>query len=198
MPDKKVGGFTNLNKDSTHPNPYRPPSFLDQFHGMHHNAYKIYRHPMEDKLLVPNPDINPLISGTFLDRILNSTWKGFVIGTFASCMDMVFIQQSVSLKTNIARWLYITPPIMMMPVSYTMTQELLARQLGDRHLTYSLSSLAPAIIWGFFSKISLLYLIFGCWYKSNKSTLFSRTKLGERHKDVHWHCLFYQFSQAQC
>merc|ERR1712012_88302 len=74
----------------------------------------------------------------------------FVIGTFASCMDMVFIQQSVSLKTNIARWMYITPPIMMMPVSYTMTQELLGRHLGDRHLTYSLSSLAPAMIWGFF------------------------------------------------
>ena len=158
MPDKKVGGFTNLNKDSTHPNPYRPPSALDQFHGMHHNAYKIYRHPMEDKLLVPNPNINPLISGTFLDRILNSTWKGFVIGTFASCMDMVFIQQSVSLKTNIARWLYITPPIMMMPVSYTMTQELLGRHLGDRHLTYSLSSLAPAMIWGFFSEL-IIYCI---------------------------------------
>ena len=167
MPDKKVGGFTefvNLNKDSTHPNPYKPPSLLDQLHGMHHSAYKIYRNPWEGKVLVPNPDINPLTSGTFLERILKSTWKGFVIGTFASCMDMVFIQQSVSLKTNITRFLYITPPIMMMPVSYTMTQELLARQLGDRHLTYTLSSFAPAIIWGFFSKISLLYLIFILWF----------------------------------
>ena len=91
-----------------------------------------------------------------MDKMLVSTWKGFAIGALASALDMVFITQSVSAKVNITRFLYITPPVMMMPISFTMTRELLDKQIGDCYTTYNLASLAPATIWGFFSKLKIL------------------------------------------
>ena len=89
MPDKQIPNqdlwiYTNLNKDSTHPNPWKPPSLIDQFSAFYHNAYKIHKHPMENTLLIPNDDLNPLKEGAFTDRLLKATYKGFVIGKLFS------------------------------------------------------------------------------------------------------------------
>ena len=167
------GFHVNLNKDSTHPNPYKPPSMFDQTFGFHHSAYKIYRPQSEKYLFEANPDINPLKRGTFMDKMLVSTWKGFAIGTIASMLDMVFITQSVSMKTNITRFLYITPPVMMLPISFTMTRELLEGQIGDCHSTYTLASLAPSIVWGFFSKLKI-----PSHFEINKKFLLFQDKVG--------------------
>ena len=78
--------------------------------------------------------------------------KILILGTIASIFDMVFVTQSVSLKTNITRWLYITPPVMMLPISFTMTREVMESVIGDCHTTYTVASLPPAVIWGFFRK----------------------------------------------
>ena len=188
VPDHKWNDnfHVNLNKDSTHPNPWKPPSRLDQCMGFHHSAYKIYRRENQDTLLVPNPDINPLKKGTFMDKMLVSTWKGFAIGALASALDMVFITQSVSAKVNITRFLYITPPVMMMPISFTMTRELLDKQIGDCYTTYNLASLAPATVWGFFSKLKILRETVPL--KSFRIFSYFRTKSSQRSPNVYWNC----------
>ena len=71
-------------------------------------------------------------------------------GALGSALDCVFVTQSVSLKTNITRFLYITPPVMMMPISYVVAREALEGLIGDRHSAYTLASIPPAVIWSFF------------------------------------------------
>merc|ERR1711878_34826 len=88
-----------------------------------------------------------------MDKMLVSTWKGFAIGALASALDMVFITQSVSAKVNITRFLYITPPVMMMPISFTMTRELLDKQIGDCYTTYNLASLRLPLSGDFSDKV---------------------------------------------
>ena len=189
IPDhtSRDGFHVNLNKDSTHPNPWKPPSMFDQTFGFHHSAYKIYRPKNEDSLFVANPDINPLKRGTFLDKMLVSTWKGFAIGTIASMLDMVFITQSVSMKTNLTRFLYITPPVMMLPISFTMTKELLEGQIGDCHSTYTLASLAPSTVWGFFRKLKISIESVRL-FEINRNSFYFRTKLDERDSNVYRNC----------
>ena len=85
MPDQQIPNqslwiYTNLNKDSTHPNPWKPPSLIDQLGHYHSSAYKIHKHPMENSLLIPNDDLNPLKKGAFTDRLMTATYKGFMFG----------------------------------------------------------------------------------------------------------------------
>lgn len=53
-----------------------------------------------------------------------------------------------------ARFLYLTPPVMAMPVSYVVSREVLAKTFGDEQNVktwpYVAASVAPAAVWGVF------------------------------------------------
>lgn len=81
--------------------------------------------------------------------------KLFFSGLFVSWMDAIYLTQSRSIKTTMARFLYLTPPVMALPVSYIVAREVLDKVPGDkgpneRWWPYLGASLAPAAIWGVF------------------------------------------------
>merc|ERR1711962_1665309 len=83
--------FENLNKHSTHPNPWKPPSMSDQF--FHHptSFYKIYKPKHEENFMKEDPTRNHMRTAPFADRLA------------VSYVDIMFVTQSLNLKTNIAR-----------------------------------------------------------------------------------------------
>ena len=77
-------------------------------------------------------------------------------GVLVSYVDIVFITQSVNLKTNVARFLYLTPPTMCIPMAYVTTREVLEHTVGDKLWTYTAAALPGAAIWGVFRKYLFL------------------------------------------
>ena len=84
MPDvHHNSGFTdyvNLNKDSTHPNPWKPPSRFDSFANYHSAAYKIYRPAWENDIFKTNVLSNPIAAGPLEERLGIYAYRGFLIG----------------------------------------------------------------------------------------------------------------------
>jgi hypothetical protein len=71
--------FVNLNKDSTHPNPWKPPSHMDQLLHNHSAAYNVYRGEQHRKFTTIE-SVNFLNDGSFFERFSRMAWRGFVIG----------------------------------------------------------------------------------------------------------------------
>jgi hypothetical protein len=67
--------LVNLNKDSTHPNPWKPRTMYER-HTIFWQPYKIYKGWPEDI----KPLYNPLAQDPFWSKIGVAAWKGFVIG----------------------------------------------------------------------------------------------------------------------
>ena len=77
----------NLNKDSTHPNPWYPPTEMERFHGIS-LPYRIFHNPR-------NP-IGPLEKGPnfleddpFLDNCRHAAVLGLKVGTVVALNDIV-------------------------------------------------------------------------------------------------------------
>jgi len=101
----------------------------------------------------PDPSKNLVNYGPFTDRLSIWAWRGFLVGCWASYLDIVFLTQSVNLTTNVARFLYITPPVTALPMAYITSREVLGAQFGhDKIWPYFFSGLAPGAIWGAFRK----------------------------------------------
>jgi len=144
--------WENLNKHSTHPNPWKPPSMADQFFQYPTSFYKIYKPDFEKSFMKEDPTKNHMRSQPFADRLATWTWRGLLGGVLVSYVDIVFITQSVNLKTNVARFLYLTPPTMCIPMAYVTTREVLEHTVGDKLWTYTAAALPGAAIWGVFRK----------------------------------------------
>ena len=73
-----------------------------------------------------------------------------------SYVDCVFVTQSRNLRTNIARILYLTPPVMTLPMAYITTREVLGSMYGEEGVwTYAAAAVVPGCIWGAFSKYNI-------------------------------------------
>jgi hypothetical protein len=77
--------LVNLNKDSDHPNPWKPRSMWEQ-HTIFWNPYKIYRGHPEDVA----PVYNHLAEDPFWTKMGVAAWKGFVFGEITSSSDYKF------------------------------------------------------------------------------------------------------------
>ena len=72
--------FVNLNKDSTHPNPWKPPNFTDQLTRTHSSAYKIYHSPWDNRIGVKDETKNKIANGPFSERLWLWGKRGFGAG----------------------------------------------------------------------------------------------------------------------
>lgn len=145
--------YENMNKNSTHPNPWGPPSMFDQMFHQHSAAYKIYRPKIEENFMKPDPTRNQFKTGPFSERFGLWTYRGFLAGLVVSYVDLVFVTQSRNLRTNIARVLYLTPPVMTLPMAYITSRELLGSVYGeDKVWTYAAAAVPPGCIWAAFRK----------------------------------------------
>merc|ERR1712010_383061 len=97
----------------------------------HSAAYKIYRPRVEEKFMKPDPTLNEFKTGPFSERFGIWTYRGFLAGLCMSYVDCVFVTQSRNLRTNIARVLYLTPPVMTLPMAYITTREVLGSMYGE-------------------------------------------------------------------
>merc|ERR1711874_399742 len=126
MPNVRLpsGGMElhNFNKDSDHPNPYAPPHALDQLFGNNYPAsYPIYHHPWKDdeemkkrggsRMMYHNPMLNEMKEKDLSHQFMRMTWRGFWFGCALSYVDVMYVTQTVSTRTALARFLYITPPV---------------------------------------------------------------------------------------
>ena len=85
-------------------------------------------------------------------------------GLTVSYVDCVFVTQSRNMRTNIARILYLTPPVMTLPMAYITTREVLGSAYGEKGVwTYAAAAVVPGCIWGTFSKFNIT--IHYCSYK---------------------------------
>ena len=77
-------------------------------------------------------------------------------GLTMSYVDCVFVTQSRNMRTNIARILYLTPPVMTLPMAYITTREVLGSAYGEKGVwTYAAAAVVPGVIWGTFSKFNI-------------------------------------------
>jgi len=145
--------FENLNKNSTHPNPWGPPSMFDQMFHHHSASYKIYTPALQENFMKPDPTKNDFKTGPFSERFGLWTYRGFLAGLCVSYVDLVFVTQSRNMRTNIARILYLTPPVMTLPMAYITTREVLGSAYGEKGVwTYAAAAVVPGCIWGSFRK----------------------------------------------
>ena len=145
--------FVNLNKDSTHPNPWKPPQAIDQITSKYTSSYQIYHHPKADTIFKSDPTKNMAADGSLMSRMLLWGARGFAVGCFFSYVDIMFFTQSISWKTNVARFLYITPPTTVLGPAYIVTREVTSGFAGQEKMwPYVASALAPAGLWGTFRK----------------------------------------------
>jgi len=144
--------FENLNKHSTHPNPWKPPSMSDQF--FHHSSsfYKIFKPKAEETFMKEDPTRNHMKTAPFADRLATWTWRGFIGGVAVSYFDILFVTQSLNMKTNVARAMYLIPPVMCVPMAYVTTREVLEHTMGDKLWTYGVAGIPGGLIWGSFRK----------------------------------------------
>ena len=72
----------NMNKNSTHPNPWRPPNMIDCTTGYYSNSYKIYKPKNEEKMFVPDTKHNMLVHGPFSERFRTALKYGICGGKY--------------------------------------------------------------------------------------------------------------------
>jgi len=175
MPNVRLpsGGMElhNFNKDSDHPNPYAPPHALDQLFGNNYPAsYPIYHHPWKDdeemkkrggsRMMYHNPMLNEMKEKDLSHQFMSMTWRGFWFGCALSYVDVMYVTQTVSTRTALARFLYITPPVAVIPPSYILAYQILTikddwkkhKNGVDKMWPYVAAAFAPAAIWATFRR----------------------------------------------
>jgi len=154
MPDVYPGyspaQMGNLNKDSTHPNPWYPPTEFERFRGVS-LGYRIYHYPY-DPIGPLKKGKNFLEDDPFLDNCRWGAVTGFKVGTIMALNDIVNVNQIDANRARFARFCFIVPPYVAMGVSFICAREVLGNvSKGKEALwTYPAAMVAPAIIWGIF------------------------------------------------
>lgn len=149
----------NLNKDSTHPNPWAPPNAYN-FATLAYNPYRIYKgHPTTITKLP-----NPLRDDPFFSKMVRGAWDGFLIGIGLATTSTLLDPKLVGFRPKMARFVYLAAPYSVMPVTYIATREVMEHFAGDQTWTYFWATAAPATIYGVvrnsFSS-GALFLFFG-------------------------------------
>lgn len=90
--------YVNLNKDSTHPNPWKPPSRYDQLGATNQAAYKIYKPQWENWALQGAPGTNMFAQGPLGERLGLWAYRGFLAGKIH-----LYILSSQSSTSNYCR-----------------------------------------------------------------------------------------------
>lgn len=169
----------NLNKDSTHPNPWYPPTEMERFHGIS-LPYRIFHNPR-------NP-IGPLEKGPnfleddpFLDNCRHAAVLGLKVGTVVALNDIVNVNAIDATRARFARFCFIVPPYPAMTVSFVCAREVFANisKEKDALWTYPAAALAPATVWGIFKnnfqsgfRFAALWGFFAAAWKFNTDTGF--------------------------
>ena len=90
--------------------------------------------------------------------------NSFKIFQFTGCalsyVDVMYVTQTVSTRTALARFLYITPPVTVIPPSYILAYQILTikddwkrhKNGVDKFWPYVAAAAAPAAIWASFRK----------------------------------------------
>lgn len=153
----KLNNEGNLNMNSTHPNPWRPPT---QFDGsmLLWQPWRIFNGSPTH--LRPNRR-NYLVEGSISNRLA----KSFVVGTAAGgifCLPDILAEDR-SPKIKVARTFYFVGPIVAATVGWVAVRELLALYSGRKDPWYSFigASAYSGALFGYFHKnFSIGYLIF--------------------------------------
>lgn len=94
----------NLNKDSTHPNPWRPPSERERYMAMGHFAsYRILNDPRNAAGPIKKGH-NFIEEDPFLTNVRWGAFAGFKIGAIVAANDIVNVHSIMGTR---ARYLYI-------------------------------------------------------------------------------------------
>jgi len=138
----------NLNKDSTHPNPWYPPTEFERMRGIAY-PYRIYHHPMNT--IGPLPTLkNFLEEDPLLDKIRWAGFTGLKVGTLVALNDIINVNAIDAPKARFARACFIVPPYMAMGVSFVCAREVLSNmsKQKDAAWIYPMAMIAPATIHG--------------------------------------------------
>jgi len=138
----------NLNKDSTHPNPWYPPTQYERLGNMA-VPYRIYRHPQSTYEPI-KPLRNFLEEDDLITNIGWAAWKSFIFGLAFAANDIVVINNIDTRKARFARLCYLVPPYVGMGVSYVCFREALGNVGKEKNAawTYPVACIAPGTIWG--------------------------------------------------
>jgi hypothetical protein len=137
-----------LNRDSTHPNPWRPPNDMQKLMHIYYpdNIYKGYRKEFK-------PTSNWFNDNSLSWKLYIGFKKGFVIGATLSAIEIYTYQKDKTPRAMLGRVLYTTIPMTSFFMSYVATLELSKSVFEKNGLdknsnwTYALATLAPATIW---------------------------------------------------
>ena len=88
----------NLNKDSTHPNPWYPPTEYERIHGVV-PPYRIYHSP-NDPIGPIKPLRNFLEQDDLLTNIRWAAWKGLGVGIVLGLNDIIVVNQIDTLRAR--------------------------------------------------------------------------------------------------
>jgi len=154
MPDVYPGyspaQMGNLNKNSTHPNPWFPPTEFERMRGLS-GGYRIFHHPA-DPIGPIQKRPNFLEDKPFLENLRWGAVKGFQIGTVLAVNDIITVNAIDANRARFARYCFIVPPYIAMGVSWVCARELLGNLSKEKNAlwSYPAAMLAPATIWGIF------------------------------------------------
>lgn len=138
----------NLNKDSTHPNPWYPPTEFERMRGIAY-PYRIFHHPMNT--IGPLPTLkNFLEEDPLLDKIRWGASTGLKVGTLVAVNDIINVNAIDANKARFARACFIIPPYIAMGVSFVAAREVLSNtsKQKDAAWIYPMAMIAPATIHG--------------------------------------------------
>jgi len=138
----------NLNKDSTHPNPWYPPTEYERIQGMA-TPYRIFHSP-NDPIGPVKPLRNFLEQDDLLTNIRWAAWKGLGIGIVLGLNDIIIVNQIDTLRARWARMSYIVPPYVAATVSFVCAREALGNISAEKNApwTYPAAMVAPGTIYG--------------------------------------------------
>jgi len=167
----------NLNKDSTHPNPWRPPSERERYMAMGHFAsYRILNDPRNAAGPIKKGH-NFIEEDPFLTNVRWGAFAGFKIGAIVAANDIVNVHSIMGTRARVARCCYIIPPYVAAGTSWILAREFLGNFGQEKNglWSYPVAVAAPATIWGIFKnsiESGLRFFVFGglaaAAYKFNK------------------------------
>jgi len=148
-PSWKKPQMGNLNKDSTHPNPWYPPNQYQRMVGFA-VPYKIFNGP----LYQPEALKKPLRNWLEEDDLISSCWwaaqKSFLFGCAAAANDILVVNSIDTTGARIARFCYVVPPYVAMGISFVCAREALGNMSKEKNAswTYPAACIAPGAIYG--------------------------------------------------
>jgi len=149
-PGPQPAQMGNLNKNSTHPNPWYPPTEYERIRGMV-PPYRIL-HRNEDPIGPVKKAPNFLEDNPFLENVWWGGKTGFMVGTALAMNDIINVNSIDANRARFFRYCFIVPPYIAMGVSWVCARELLGNvsKEKDAQWSYPVAMLAPAAIWGIF------------------------------------------------